>query len=80
MKTKICSKCKKEKFLDEFRNNLKGKFQKKAYCIICDDIYQKELYLRHRELRIIKSKEWNDQHPNEIKQYQQNFRDKFNKV
>lgn len=72
---KVCSKCKKEKNLSEFRKG-RGKLNKKNYCIPCDDAYNKELYEKNKEFRKLQVQEWNDENPDKIKQYAKKWREK----
>ena len=72
--TKICSKCKQEKELKEFRNQFKGKYHKKNYCIICDNENAKELYLKNKDFRILQIEEWNQNHPEKLKEYQKKWK------
>lgn len=82
-KTKICSKCHKEKSLYEFFNDKKGKFGKQAHCKECarkrfkkyylnnqkEIITQHQSYYKNNKLIIsIKQKEWRKQNKDKIKQ------------
>ena len=42
MKTKVCSKCEKEKPLDEFNKLIRGKGGRRAQCKTCDHQYRKQ--------------------------------------
>ncbi len=74
--TKICSKCKQEKNLEEFRNQKKGKFGKKNYCRICDDENARALYLKNQLFRTLQVEQWNRENPDKVKQYQKNWVEK----
>lgn len=71
--TKICSKCKTEKSLDEFRNQAKGKYGKKNYCKICDDNNAKESYNKHKEYRKLQITIWNENNPDKTKEYKEKW-------
>lgn len=42
LKTKVCSKCEKEKPLDEFNKLIRGKGGRRAQCKTCDHQYRKQ--------------------------------------
>lgn len=73
---KICSKCKEGKTLENFRNQAKGKYGKKNYCILCDDQNSKEVYQRNKELRLLQVEEWNNKNPSKLSSYQKKYRNK----
>lgn len=73
---KQCSKCKKDKLLDEFRKQERGKYGRKNYCIICDDINVKENYIKNKEKRKKQVTEWNKSNPEKTKEYQSNWRNR----
>lgn len=60
MKTKICAKCKQEKSIDEFNNNVrtKCKFGKHYYCKPCKSIASKKEYSKHKEKYIERCNNW----------------------
>ena len=51
MENKICTKCKKEKPLEEFYNSKNGKFGKRSTCKICTDIDNKSRYSKEASLK-----------------------------
>ena len=55
---KVCTQCQLSKSLDEFPNSRAGKFGKLSKCKSCDKINQHNRYLKNRETRIKKSKEY----------------------
>ena len=75
LETKICSKCKLEKNLSEFRKG-RGKSNRKNYCKPCDDTYNKALYEKNKEFRKLQVTEWNEENPEKVKQYSKTWRDK----
>jgi len=56
--TKLCTQCQISKTLDEFPNSKSGKFGKFSKCKSCDKINQHDRYIKNREMRIQKSKEY----------------------
>jgi hypothetical protein len=50
--SKLCSCCKTDKLLSEFRKQSSNKDGLKYVCKTCDDNKQRDLYLRNRENRI----------------------------
>ena len=55
---KICSKCEKEKELNEFYKELNGRFGVRADCIMCRKKYKKEEYKRNKRYYQERSKKW----------------------
>ena len=55
---KVCTQCKISKDLEDFPNYKTGKYGKLAICRICDKINQRNRYLKNREYRIQRSKEY----------------------
>jgi hypothetical protein len=51
---KICSKCKKEKELDEFNNHKSTKNQKSAWCKSCILERSKEYYVKNKTKQLVK--------------------------
>jgi hypothetical protein len=58
MITKICTQCQISKILDEFPNYKSGKYGKLARCKVCNKINQHDKYIKNKEVRIQKSKEY----------------------
>lgn len=56
--TKVCSKCNIEKLLDDFPNRKSNKDGKLAQCKDCNKISQHNNYIKHKEDRLKKSKEY----------------------
>ncbi len=71
--TKECQKCKKEKDLDEFRRQKKGKWGRKGYCKVCDDAYEKERYLKNSYARISQVKRWVNKNKEKVKLYKRDY-------
>ena len=80
MKTKICTKCKIEKSLDEFYNDKRNKDGKTSRCKDCMKKYclenkdklnkqHKNYYESHKQELIIKVKKYRNNHQEEIKIY-----------
>lgn len=55
---KVCTQCKLLQSLEHFPNCKTGQHGKSAKCKNCDKINQKNRYLKNREIRIQKSKEY----------------------
>jgi len=55
METKVCTRCKIEKYISEFYLEKRGKFGVRGRCMICEKQVDKEYYLNNRE-KIIKRK------------------------
>jgi len=55
METKVCARCKIEKYISEFYLEKRGKFGVRGRCMICERQVDKEYYLNNRE-KIIKRK------------------------
>lgn len=76
MEFKICRKCEQEKDLSEFRNQKATKDGKKSYCKICDSAYNKENYRKKADNRINQIKNWQQKHPEKVKEYQKKYNDR----
>lgn len=66
---KKCTQCNASKNLEDFPNDKYGKYGKLAKCKACDKLNQRDRYLKNREYRIQKSKEYklkNKKHNSEI--------------
>ncbi len=75
IQTKICSKCKNEKELKDFRPQEKGKFGVNGYCIPCHDENSRLNYEKQKNKRIAQVTEWNKKHPENLKVNQKKWRD-----
>ena len=77
MTTKICKECEMEKNLDEYTNNLTGKFNKAAKCKICMKQYYKKYcktyYSKNKTELIEKQKIYNQSNKEKIKEYMKNY-------
>ena len=66
---KVCTQCKISKDLSDFPNYKMGKYGKLSKCRACDKINQRNRYLKNREARIQKTKEYkikNKEHNSEV--------------
>jgi len=72
--TKICSQCGKEKDLNEFRAQSASPDLHKNTCKSCDDIYQKQRYLRKKEQMKENAAKWRREHPEEFRAIQEKYR------
>lgn len=55
---KTCNQCNESKNLEDFPNSKSGQYGKLARCKACDKINQRNRYLKNREYRIQRSKEY----------------------
>jgi hypothetical protein len=69
--SKICSCCKKEKDLNEFRKSKSGTFGRMGYCVDCQDAKSNKYYLEGRKKRLEQVKEWNAEHPELVSWYKE---------
>jgi len=78
MKTKICSKCRIEKYINKFHIDKHTKDNYSSWCKLCrkiyDKIYYKKRYKKYR-IRIIKQK-YREKHKKEIKKLGNEWRKK----
>ena len=66
VKTKVCTKCKKQKTISEFHKNKYGKFGIRSICIVCNKPYydgHKQKNKVHRILTSIKYRCYNSKNP-----------------
>jgi hypothetical protein len=71
--TKICSKCFKEKPLNEFRVDNHCSDLCKAYCIECDDEYQATRYDKNQEKIKKQAINWQKKNPEKVKKYKADY-------
>lgn len=73
--TKKCNKCGNEKSVDteNFRRQSASKDGFKNVCKICDDLYQKNRYEKQKPEFILKVKEWQKDHPKQLKKYRKRY-------
>jgi hypothetical protein len=67
METKICTKCGKEKNIDEFKI-VKGTERRKAQCRQCDNEYNKLYRIKNKEKEYLRKKKYYEEHKQELKQ------------
>ena len=75
MKTKICTKCKEEKSLDEFSSDKRVLDEKRSKCKECCGLANKKYYEEHKN----EVKKYNQKHKEEIKIYQKKYQKKYHK-
>jgi len=91
MKTKICTKCKKEQELFNFNNNSNKLDGKQPYCKFCQSIYNKKRWKENKDHVYKLNKKWKDNNPeyyiNYNKKYEQNnkikileYHKKYNRI
>jgi hypothetical protein len=66
--SKICSHCRQEKPLTEFRKG-SGKGHKKNYCKPCDNMKSHQNYEKNKERRRKQIKEWNEKNRKKLSKY-----------
>ncbi len=75
--TKMCKECKVEKSLDEFVNNITGKFNKSSRCRLCMKThykkYCKTYYEKNKQELIEKQKKYNENNKDKIKNYMKDY-------
>lgn len=72
--TKICSKCREEKDLNEFRRSNSGTYGRVCYCKVCQNKINKALYIANREKRLKQVKEWNNKNYDKTLWYKEKSR------
>ena len=71
---KTCKKCRTDKPVEQFRKNSKTKDGLFLYCKDCQDIMNKELYIKNKQKRISQITKWNIEHPDKLKDYKDTWR------
>lgn len=79
MKTKICTKCNKEKPLTEFHKQKFGKLGVKASCKECCNKYRQQYYIEYKDREISYNKKYSKEvfqvkHPDYLKEYSKQYR------
>lgn len=71
---KICSRCKQEKVIDDFRamprmtkNGIK--VYRNSHCLLCEKVYSADHYLRTKSRRQELHKEWRDDNKDKLRGY-----------
>ena len=70
---KICTKCKEEKSLGDFRKQSSTKDGLKYYCKECDDITAKKYYEKNKKKIITKVTQWQKDNPSKVKDYKKSY-------
>lgn len=68
MKTKICTKCEKEKNISEFSKDKRKSDKLSVWCKRCSNENSKNYYLKNRSIMLEKSKEYNKTYREENKE------------
>jgi hypothetical protein len=76
--SKTCCGCKQEKIINEFRKGT-GKGGTHNLCIPCQNEYNKLKYQQNKERRKAQVIKWNNEHPEKLEEYQDNWAVKHNK-
>lgn len=74
--TKKCFKCQLEKPLEEFSDQVRGKYGKKSYCKECDRAHNKELYNKNKDKRILQNQIWQIINRDHYLEYQKDYHKK----
>jgi len=81
MKTKVCSKCYKEKPLSQFYKETRAIDRVRSQCIDCDKIAKHDYYLKHREETKKRTSNYYKRNKLEYKKYNKEYRLKnLNKI
>lgn len=67
MQIKICSRCRQEKFVNEFRKSKGGKDNLRSICKQCDKEYNKKYSVEHKEESKKRSRTWHKNNPRRYK-------------
>ncbi len=70
---KICTKCKEEKPLGDFRKQSSTKDGLKYYCKECDNRIAKKYYEKNKGKIVNNVKQWQKDNPNKVKEYKKSY-------
>ena len=70
---KVCTKCKEEKSLRDFRKQSSTKDGLKYYCKECDDRTAKRYYEENKKKIITKVTQWQKDNPDKVKDYKKSY-------
>ena len=73
IQSKVCIKCEVERPLDQFTKSRTGKYGRHNWCRECLSIYNKIKYKEAPAEKIERAAKWNQEHPNKVKKYKQNW-------
>jgi hypothetical protein len=73
MKTKICSKCNKEKYLNEYYNEKKNNDGKTSQCIECTKFYSKKYYIKNKNNILKQVSKYRNNNKEKIKNSKQKY-------
>jgi hypothetical protein len=73
METKVCTLCKLEKQLSEYTNRKDTFDGKTQRCKPCNNLKQREQYVKHREKRLEEKKEYGERTKEQKKEYNKNY-------
>jgi len=74
--SKICSRCKQEKPIYQFRKSQTGKYGYHNMCKICHSLDSKEKYIKNREIRLVQIDLWQQENPHKTLKYFEKWRRK----
>ena len=70
---KVCTNCRGQKPLKDFRKQSSTKDGLKYYCKACDDTTAKKYYEKNKKKIITKVTEWQKDNPNKVKDYKRSY-------
>jgi hypothetical protein len=73
LSSKICSRCRIEKDLNDFRKCPVGTFGRNCYCKLCQNIISREHYQKNKAKRLEQVKKWNSEHPELVTWNKENY-------
>jgi len=76
---KVCSKCKVEKPLEQFRKCKSNRDGFMNFCRECHSLDSKEKYAKNKELRLAQIDTWQQENPHKIDKYNSKYRAKQKK-
>ena len=77
--SKVCSHCRTEKPLSDFRKG-SGKGKRKNYCKPCDDMKSHQNYEKNKAKRKAQIKAWNDSNRKKLSEFAHSSVDKTSNV
>jgi len=70
---KVCTNCREQKPLRDFRKQRSTKDGLKYYCKSCDDRTAKKYYEKNKQKIITKVTEWQKDNPDKVKNYKKSY-------
>ena len=76
---KICSKCRLEKPIEDFRKSKSSKDNHMNFCKLCHSNNSKQQYEKNKELRLAQIEYWSENNPHKVDKYNTKYRAKKKK-